>query len=311
MGMAILFRRNADYSPFKDALLKLVQTSGSKLILSSGFIDYSISQYPLDIISEIVNSFPEGTEEGEVTIIAGHFDDQVHKETCKPTDLPFFGKLLGTTIKGRDLQSKEIYKYSPTIRTSEWEALYLGIEDEIRALYKVPKCKSLSYYAEEIEAMRDELVGAELHKVSNIRNIAEDYSVKTNCWYCNFYAFVWLLRQELSIAKPNIPVRVVFAKKDIEQFWHSKIALKITDDNSAIAGLIGSSNLTGAAVRENKKYFNYESDIYLWKNGEGIEIEQKDFEVITVATTGNSPNEEQLLNEIQNGITKYLDNSND
>ncbi|MEH7514260.1 hypothetical protein V7146_16220 [Gottfriedia acidiceleris] len=309
MGIAILFRRNPDLSPFKDALLKLLQTSGSKLILSSGFIDYSITQSPLNLIDKIVDDFDSTSQLNEIIIIGGQFDDQKHELECKHVNLPFFGKLLGTSIKGSDLLNKDIYKYSKHIRRSEWNDLYLGIEDEIRAKYRIHPSQSVSTYTDEIESMRDELIYSQIQKIINISHIASGYSAKNKCWYCNFSAFIWLLRYKLSIRNPDTVVRVVFSKKDLKRLWHSKIALKVSEDNIVNAGLIGSSNLTGAAVREDSDYFNYESDIYLWKNGVGVEIEQKDFEVITVSTTGDSPDEEQLLNEMYKGIRKYLDNN--
>lgn len=46
--------------------------------------------------------------------------------------------------------------------------------------------------------------------------------------------------------------------------WHAKIALAIKSDKP-IAGLIGSSNLTGPAYSEKYWKYNYESDVLIWK----------------------------------------------
>ena len=47
--------------------------------------------------------------------------------------------------------------------------------------------------------------------------------------------------------------------------WHAKIALRLDKTGKPIAGIVGSSNLTGPAYREKYSNWNYEADVVLWK----------------------------------------------
>lgn len=60
----------------------------------------------------------------------------------------------------------------------------------------------------------------------------------------------------------NIDVVSYKAKKNN---WHAKVAIKLNDEDP-VAGLIGSSNLTAPAYRENQSKFNYEADVLIWKD---------------------------------------------
>lgn len=47
--------------------------------------------------------------------------------------------------------------------------------------------------------------------------------------------------------------------------WHAKVAMKLSGE-VPVAGLIGSSNLTGPAYGQGRKSFNYEADVLIWTN---------------------------------------------
>jgi len=52
--------------------------------------------------------------------------------------------------------------------------------------------------------------------------------------------------------------------------WHAKVAMKLKDDNP-VAGIIGSSNLTGPAYREGGRSYNYECDTVIWVKRRSME----------------------------------------
>lgn len=58
----------------------------------------------------------------------------------------------------------------------------------------------------------------------------------------------------------NINVNPYIAKN---KRWHAKIAIVLKNERP-IAGIIGSSNLTGPAFRENWGRFNHEADVLIW-----------------------------------------------
>ena len=51
--------------------------------------------------------------------------------------------------------------------------------------------------------------------------------------------------------------------------WHAKIALKLNGE-CPVAAMIGSSNLTQPAYRDNFSEFSHECDVVLWKNTSGL-----------------------------------------
>lgn len=56
--------------------------------------------------------------------------------------------------------------------------------------------------------------------------------------------------------------------------WHAKIAMKIREDKP-VAALIGSSNLTAPAYRENYTAFNHECDVLIWENAHDLNFHFK------------------------------------
>lgn len=53
--------------------------------------------------------------------------------------------------------------------------------------------------------------------------------------------------------------------------WHAKIAIRLCKDKP-IAALIGSSNLTGPAYRQNWSRWNFESDVLIWPSNPELDV---------------------------------------
>ena len=59
--------------------------------------------------------------------------------------------------------------------------------------------------------------------------------------------------------------------------WHAKAAVRFDDEGNPVAGILGSSNLTGPAFAINRPHsWNYEADVTLWVDGSSAEQPLKD-----------------------------------
>lgn len=102
----------------------------------------------------------------------------------------------------------------------------------------------------------DELFRAIVHGCNEVTTIAGMFSNYLGSWEQRYDTFVERLRQS-GLAIKSFKIK--------GGNWHAKIALKLNGDKP-IAGLLGSSNLTGPAYRENRGRFNHEVDILIWEN---------------------------------------------
>lgn len=75
--------------------------------------------------------------------------------------------------------------------------------------------------------------------------------------WLNFYKnFIRRLRQV------GLQVTPYFAPK---RNWHAKVAIRLKN-GIPVAGIVGSSNLTGPAYGEDRRNWNFESDVLIWNN---------------------------------------------
>ncbi len=68
----------------------------------------------------------------------------------------------------------------------------------------------------------------------------------------------------LGLRAGGIPTTAYIAR---ERNWHAKIALRLDAQGTPMAGIVGSSNLTGPAYRNDYNRWNYEADVLLWVPG--------------------------------------------
>lgn len=301
--MAILFRNEDIYNPFKRAMLDLIAEDGDTLILSSGYIDLEIAD---ELIDAIKKSFK--TKDGELIIIAGHIFDnaskhyQNHKKStiknCQASQLPFRGYI--DFLKGEKILTKNYVKeiVDKYINNSSHYNLHYY---DLLPSYKKEKPGQLdSYYR---DWFKDELINS-LNGSNLSRLKANLVERKLNiCWYCHINLFTWYLRDRLQTTCPNLNIRVVFATDFLGHSWHSKIAMMIKK-NTPIASIIGSSNLTKAVWKESSGGFHFEADIYIKsKHGTGtidLYSDTSFFSVVHVDPRNIS--EDQLLTKIYGSL---------
>lgn len=84
--------------------------------------------------------------------------------------------------------------------------------------------------------------------------------LNTGYWMEFYRNFVIRIRQGGIQVRPYLAAR---------KNWHAKIALKF-HNGEPIAGIVGSSNLTGPAFRERAGNWNFEGDVLIWKNDRAL-----------------------------------------
>jgi phosphatidylserine/phosphatidylglycerophosphate/cardiolipin synthase-like enzyme len=66
----------------------------------------------------------------------------------------------------------------------------------------------------------------------------------------------------------GVQVQALIAPK---RNWHAKVAIRFDRGNTPVAAIVGSSNLTGPAYGENRRNWNYESDVTIWLPSVGLQ----------------------------------------
>ncbi|HDR7824872.1 hypothetical protein COE58_10470 [Bacillus cereus] len=309
MAMAILFRNKDTFNPFKRAMLDLIAEDGDTLILSSGYIDLGIAE---ELIDGIKNSFSK--KHGELIIIAGHIIDnanthyQNHKSTnkhCHASKLPFRGYtdfLNGEKIPTKNYVNEVINKYR--YNSSHYFSHYL---DRLPSYVKRKPDKPPVYYMKCFENELNDLLKST--HLSTLKSCLEKNKMNI-CWYCHINLFTWYLRDKLQTTCPNLNIRVVFATDFLEHSWHSKIAMMIKN-NTPIASIIGSSNLTKAVWKEGSGRFHFEADIYIKSNSTDINLHSNGTDINShndplsfsvVHVDPRNVSESQLLNKIYHSL---------
>ncbi|PEU68118.1 hypothetical protein CN397_23970 [Priestia megaterium] len=300
MGMAILFRNEDIFNPFKRAMLDLIAEDGDTLILSTGYIDLEIAD---ELINGIKNSFKG--RHGEIIIIAGHVFDTASKHygyrhsknrNCLAKDLPFRGYidfLNGEKILLNNYIDTVVDKYISN--SSHYSDYYNSQLSNYKK--RKPGMIDAYYRAWFKNFLRNSLQNKHLSKLKV--DLEKD---KTKvCWYCHINVFTWYLRDQLKVDCPNLSIRVIFATDFLNHSWHSKISM-ITKKNTPIASIIGSSNLTKAVWKERTGNFHFEADIYIKSNGTNISLRSDTSPFSVIHVDPRTVNENQLLGEIYNGL---------
>lgn len=96
-----------------------------------------------------------------------------------------------------------------------------------------------------------------------------------------------------SFRSARLPVQAYVASK---RNWHAKVAVRFNGSGEPVAAIVGSSNLTGPAYRENYGNWNYESDVLLWKGGSGLDT------YFTQAAQGISDSFGKMLLDLADGV---------
>lgn len=118
---------------------------------------------------------------------------------------------------------------------------------------KLLLCSGYIWEYSNYSILNDELLNAISSQNVEVITVAGMLSGQGN-WENKYKSFVKRLKSN------NIKVVSYKAKK---KNWHAKVAIKLNGEDP-IAGLIGSSNLTAPAYRENHGRFNYEADVLIW-----------------------------------------------
>jgi hypothetical protein len=82
------------------------------------------------------------------------------------------------------------------------------------------------------------------------------YGVQARSWIQRFDRFIQ------GVKRGGVQITPYISPKGK---WHAKIAMKLKDD-TPMAGIIGSSNLTGPAYRERYSGYSHECDVVIWRD---------------------------------------------
>lgn len=123
----------------------------------------------------------------------------------------------------------------------------------------------------------------------------------------NYYSYYRDFIRKLRAS--GVMVNPLYASK---KNWHAKVAIRLINGKAPIpvAALVGSSNLTAPAFGMGVKRWNYEADVLIWSNSEGLSSHFKNDDsnlklgnIETILDPGiNQPSEEDQLQSIYSDV---------
>lgn len=323
MAMAILFRKESKKSPFSEALQKLIECEGEKLILSSGFFAYK---------TRLINWIIEAASKNkisEITIIAGYVDPNVKEDPDNPKSKVIPVKQYHKKIHEEYEELNTRLQKISTENIAERKEITEKIKEISNKHYANFHHDFLSKFllnksvADIISTLKEHLEGIGVPQVDYDKNvdqfwkriegnISENEKKKNiKCEYCKLVMFVNSLYYKLfANSIHSVPVRIVFIPETKGIKWHSKVALKVTNQNDQPkSAILGSSNLTTANLPLIDgtffDIFAFECDIYITMSTKlELNVKDQDYSVIPVEPKNHSV--EGILNSIYQGVKHFL-----